>query len=112
MLHASLAVSDFATIKVWNRDGRVVYATDHALIGRRFVPDLGRNLGLTVVAEGVESEAAWAELKALDCDFAQGYHLSRPRAANEVAAWIAARSLRAPADAEPGPMGEQMGAAG
>jgi EAL domain-containing protein (putative c-di-GMP-specific phosphodiesterase class I) len=40
--------------------------------------DLAHNLGLRVVAEGVESEAAWRRLCELGCDFAQGYHLSRP----------------------------------
>jgi diguanylate cyclase (GGDEF)-like protein len=40
--------------------------------------ELGRNLGLRVVAEGVETAAAWVHLQALGCDFAQGYHLSKP----------------------------------
>jgi diguanylate cyclase (GGDEF)-like protein len=40
--------------------------------------DLAHNLGLSVVAEGVESAAIMAQLRALDCDEAQGYHMSRP----------------------------------
>ena len=44
----------------------------------RSTVELGRNLGLRVVAEGVETAAAWAHLKALGCDFAQGYYLSKP----------------------------------
>ncbi|GAA0716471.1 bifunctional diguanylate cyclase/phosphodiesterase [Dactylosporangium roseum] len=40
--------------------------------------DLGHNLGLTVVAEGVEDAATLAALHAIGCDLAQGYHLARP----------------------------------
>ncbi len=40
--------------------------------------DLAHNLGLTVVAEGVENAAILAQLGALDCDEAQGYHMSKP----------------------------------
>ena len=46
--------------------------------------ELGRNLGLRVVAEGVETASAWALLKALSCDYAQGYYLSRPIVASKV----------------------------
>jgi FOG: EAL domain len=40
--------------------------------------DLGHNLGLRVVAEGVEDATAMRTLGELDCDIAQGYYLSRP----------------------------------
>ena len=40
--------------------------------------DLAHNLGLTVVAEGVENAATLRRLDALGCDEAQGYHLSKP----------------------------------
>ena len=56
----------------------------------RSTVELGRNLGLKVVAEGVETAAAWAHLKALGCDFAQGYYLSKPVPAAEIAALVAA----------------------
>lgn len=39
---------------------------------------LGHNLGLHVVAEGVEDREAWDALTRMGCDAAQGYHLSRP----------------------------------
>jgi diguanylate cyclase (GGDEF)-like protein len=54
--------------------------------------DLGRNLGLKVVAEGVESEAVWSDLARLDCDAAQGYYLSRPIAPGELARWMQGRA--------------------
>ena len=53
-----------------------VDASDAAIV--RSTIDLAHNLGLKVVAEGVESEDAWRHLEALGCDFAQGYYLSRP----------------------------------
>jgi diguanylate cyclase (GGDEF)-like protein len=53
--------------------------------------DLARNLGLEVVAEGVETAAIMADLESLRCDTAQGFHLSRPLPAAELNAWLAAR---------------------
>jgi EAL domain-containing protein (putative c-di-GMP-specific phosphodiesterase class I) len=43
------------------------------------VIDLGHGLGLTVVAEGVETEAQLKALRAKGCDLAQGYLISKPR---------------------------------
>jgi diguanylate cyclase (GGDEF)-like protein len=40
--------------------------------------DLAHNLGIQVVAEGVESASSLARLAEMGCDFAQGYHISRP----------------------------------
>jgi len=54
----------------------------------RSTVELGHNLGLKVVAEGVESEAAWNRLKALGCDDAQGYYLSRPLPPDKFAEWF------------------------
>jgi EAL domain-containing protein (putative c-di-GMP-specific phosphodiesterase class I) len=42
------------------------------------VLQLGHTLGLKVVAEGVETEEQMALLAAMDCRYAQGYHLGRP----------------------------------
>ncbi|MCD9046412.1 putative bifunctional diguanylate cyclase/phosphodiesterase [Luteimonas sp. MHLX1A] len=46
--------------------------------------DLGHNLGLEVVAEGVEDEATLALLRDLGCDRAQGYVIGRPRPATDI----------------------------
>ena len=51
--------------------------------------DLAHNLGLEVVAEGVESAAALELLHILNCDAAQGYFISRPLPAAELAKWLA-----------------------
>jgi EAL domain-containing protein (putative c-di-GMP-specific phosphodiesterase class I) len=53
--------------------------------------ELGRNLGLDVVAEGVESEQIWDRTKALGCTTAQGFYLSRAVTAAELQAWLAQR---------------------
>jgi diguanylate cyclase (GGDEF)-like protein len=55
---------------------------DRAIV--RATIELARNLGLEVVAEGVESEAARSELAALDCHRLQGYLLSPPLPADEL----------------------------
>jgi diguanylate cyclase len=60
----------------------------------RSVVELSHNLGLVVVAEGVEDEATLARLRELKCDVAQGYVLARPMPAPEVAGWLAARRAR------------------
>jgi EAL domain-containing protein (putative c-di-GMP-specific phosphodiesterase class I) len=39
---------------------------------------LGKNLGLAVTAEGVETEEAWRQVNALGCDSAQGFLIGRP----------------------------------
>jgi diguanylate cyclase (GGDEF)-like protein len=50
--------------------------------------DLGRNLGLGTVAEGVEDQATLSELSRLGCDFAQGFYMSRPVSSAELTAWL------------------------
>jgi diguanylate cyclase (GGDEF)-like protein len=49
--------------------------------------DLARNLGMEVVAEGVESAEAWDQLRSLGCDYAQGFFLSQPMPGDQVLAW-------------------------
>ena len=54
----------------------------------RSTVELGHNLGLKVIAEGVETEAVWDSLKALGCDDAQGYYMGRPLPAEKFAEWL------------------------
>jgi len=60
---------------------------DSASIVRAII-DLGKNLGMSVVAEGVEDQHVWDELAALGCDQAQGYFLSRPQPSSEMELWL------------------------
>ncbi|MBW3594475.1 MAG: EAL domain-containing protein [Actinobacteria bacterium] len=58
-----------------------------AVIVRSLI-ELGRNLGLQVVAEGVESEQIRDDLTKLGCDFAQGFFTSRPMPADQLVRWL------------------------
>src|SRR3954468_21893188 len=50
--------------------------------------DLGHNLGLEVVAEGVEDMHTYNKLAGLGCDYAQGYFLSKPLSAEKLTIWL------------------------
>jgi EAL domain-containing protein (putative c-di-GMP-specific phosphodiesterase class I) len=63
---------------------------DEAIV--RSMIELAHNLGLRVVAEGVESAAAWMRLAALGCDLAQGFHLARPLPASGLLALLEAET--------------------
>jgi diguanylate cyclase (GGDEF)-like protein len=57
----------------------------------RAIVDLGRHLGLEVVAEGVEDEATWQLLTSMNCDLVQGWHLARPMPTGELLGWLSSR---------------------
>jgi EAL domain-containing protein (putative c-di-GMP-specific phosphodiesterase class I) len=50
--------------------------------------ELVHNIGLRVVAEGVENKDLWDRLSALGCDMAQGYYMCRPLPAEELTRWL------------------------
>ncbi len=58
------------------------------LIIVRSTINLGHDLGLRVIAEGVEDEQTLRRLARLGCDLAQGYHMSRPLPPEAFAEWI------------------------
>ena len=61
-------------------------AEDRAIVAS--VIELGHQLGLTVVAEGVETTGVLQELDELGCDIAQGFLFARPMRAEEVQPWL------------------------
>ena len=70
---------------------------DRAIV--RAIIGLAHELGLLVVAEGVEDQDTWDLLRGAGCDIVQGYFLSRPISAADLAVWLSAfptdaRSLR------------------
>jgi diguanylate cyclase (GGDEF)-like protein len=79
--------------------GMAVDAGDLAIV--RAVVDLSRHFGLTVVAEGVESELTLNLLEEIGCDIGQGFLFSRPLPYERLEAWFAAQT-----DAEPSPGGQ------
>ncbi|HEV3096011.1 MAG TPA: EAL domain-containing protein [Candidatus Dormibacteraeota bacterium] len=54
--------------------------------------DLGHNLGLSVVAEGVEDEKTVQLLREYGCDLIQGFHISRPAAPGPLGPWLRTRA--------------------
>jgi diguanylate cyclase (GGDEF)-like protein len=74
---------------------------DSDLIIVRSTINLGHDLGLKVIAEGVEDELTLKRLATLGCDLAQGYHLSRPLGADAFTRWIDLRRVPEPEAAAP-----------
>ena len=68
----------------------------------RAIIDLGRHLGLEVVAEGVEDEATWDVLAGLGCDLVQGWHLARAMPADALLPWLVAREAESDPAVLPG----------
>ena len=60
----------------------------------RSTADLAHNLGLNVVAEGVEDQWTLDLLATFGCDQAQGYHIARPMSGAAFAGWLGSSSWR------------------
>ncbi|MBI1844537.1 MAG: EAL domain-containing protein [Actinobacteria bacterium] len=73
-------------------------ATDAMIV--RSVIDLAHNLGLNVTAEGVETLNQLDHLANLSCDTIQGYHLTKPLPADEIAAWVSGYNEQASQNTE------------
>jgi diguanylate cyclase (GGDEF)-like protein len=58
----------------------------------RSVIDIGRNLGLEIVAEGVESKEIWDQLLRFGCHQVQGYYVARPLPADATGTFLEARA--------------------
>ncbi|MCU1427824.1 MAG: putative Diguanylate cyclase/phosphodiesterase [Actinomycetia bacterium] len=78
------------------------HSADDTMIVRSII-DLGANLSLSVVAEGVEDLQTWQALGKFGCEYAQGYHLSGPLPLEAFLPWLdryeAARELATPRSA-------------
>lgn len=55
---------------------------------------MGKRLGVTTVAEGVETEADWRLLKELGCEIGQGFFAAQPMPAGQLIGWIRENRLR------------------
>jgi diguanylate cyclase len=71
-------------------------ADESDLIIVRSTINLGHDLGLRVVAEGVEDAPTLNRLAALGCDLVQGFYISRPLSADAFSDWINAAQIRPP----------------
>jgi diguanylate cyclase (GGDEF)-like protein len=56
---------------------------------------LSRDLGMTMVVEGVEDAATLEALRTWGCEYAQGYFIARPMPAGDIVAWLRARPAAA-----------------
>ena len=70
-------------------DGLGTQDEDPALA--RAIVDLGANLGLTIVAEGIERSAQVAQLRRMGCPMGQGYWFARPMPAAEAGEHLGVR---------------------
>ena len=61
---------------------------DNDAIIVRSTIDLAHNMGLTVVAEGIEDQLAYDVLEILGCDYGQGYLLAKPTNADDLITWL------------------------
>jgi EAL domain-containing protein (putative c-di-GMP-specific phosphodiesterase class I) len=62
--------------------------------------EMGHSLGLKVVAEGIETEAAAERLRRMGCDVVQGYFYARPMPCGDLEKWLADK-VRVPVIAAP-----------
>ncbi|MGY1722479.1 putative bifunctional diguanylate cyclase/phosphodiesterase [Blastococcus sp. SYSU DS0533] len=89
---SSLAYLARLPVQILKMDREFVAGIDTDPRGRALVAsvvDLGRALGMDVVAEGVETEAQLAELQAMGCSYLQGYLFGRPMPFAELRALLA-----------------------
>ena len=77
---------------------------DGAAVARAVI-SLGHELGMTVVAEGVEDDATLCALADLGCDFAQGYRIGYPLPAPELEHWLENRETDCEREHEPAARG-------
>ena len=88
---AQLMHLPFSEIKIDRRFvSNVLHSEDSRAMVHSMV-ELGRNLGLGTIAEGVEDEAVLEVLRNLGCDYVQGYWIARPLAPGAVLPWFLTR---------------------
>jgi diguanylate cyclase (GGDEF)-like protein len=60
------------------------------------IVSFAHGLGLSVVAEGIETAQAWKLLREMGCDVGQGFRVARPMPADETTRWLLERVVRGP----------------
>ena len=86
----------FTKVKIDQSFVREPFADENAHRIVSAVAGLGTAMGMSVIAEGVETEAQLDRIRSQGCSAAQGYLLSRPIFADDIAAYLAAAERRTP----------------
>jgi EAL domain-containing protein (putative c-di-GMP-specific phosphodiesterase class I) len=88
--YSSLTYLHQLPVKEVKIDQSFVKKLDHKnkLLIVKSIVDLGHNLGLRVVAEGVETQNHVDVLKNLGCERLQGYYFSKPKPTKEIDLWL------------------------
>jgi EAL domain-containing protein (putative c-di-GMP-specific phosphodiesterase class I) len=89
--HSSLAYLKELPLQEMKIDRALVtnvhrFDRDSAIV--KFTVDLGHNLGMSVIGEGVEETATLQRLSELGCDGAQGYAIGRPMRPEDIGTWL------------------------
>jgi diguanylate cyclase (GGDEF)-like protein len=96
--HASIAYLTRLPLDELKIDRSLVAAMAHDERGQAIVRstiDLAANLGLHVVAEGIETQSMWETLGSLGAQTGQGYFIERPLSPLDLEAWISSLSVTA-----------------
>ncbi|MGE5127326.1 MAG: putative bifunctional diguanylate cyclase/phosphodiesterase [Betaproteobacteria bacterium] len=94
LLVAELKIDKSFVIGMFGEENEETAGEDTAIV--RSTAELAHNLGLNVVAEGVENQWTLDLLGTFGCDQAQGYHIGRPMASASFLDWIADSGWRMP----------------
>jgi len=86
----------FTELKIDQSFVREMGSSEEANLIVGTIVGLGRNLGLELIAEGIETEDLMHRLAALGCQTGQGYFFSRPMPAGDVPGWLAQHPPRPP----------------
>ena len=87
--YQTLRTLDLDRVKIDRDFVQGVLASDRDRIIVASLIELAHDLGLDVVAEGVESPRVWDALAELDCDVAQGYGIAVPMSYTDLRGWLA-----------------------
>ncbi|MCB1758370.1 MAG: EAL domain-containing response regulator [Gammaproteobacteria bacterium] len=79
----------FSEMKIDRSFVKHALADEEALAIVKITIMLAHELGMRVVAEGIETAETWALLHSLGCDAAQGYHIARPMPGTDILDWLA-----------------------
>jgi len=85
---ASLKKMPLAELKIDRTFVQDILNTESDAVIVNAIINLAHNLGLNVVAEGVEDSETMAKLKNSGCDIAQGYYLNRPQSVKHFNSWL------------------------